>query len=533
MKNVPAILVKQWLHDWDQVEFTPGPPRGKPQSHFYVFSMSAYELRRLSGIYRRDPTKPPAQDIGIQRRHIQERSDEILRYIEDGFPLSRISKKKLVDQSEVKSLRMPGWLPTAVVANILVSKDKRGPKNSQVTPKDLVQVEVSGGNAKIMIPDHCLSDNWEPLVHPIEIIDGQHRLWALEEPEEDGEPSWTQEFREAVKAVEIPVVAFHGLDRTWQAYLFYTINQLPKRIDTSLVFDLYPLLRTEEWLMRFEGPEVYRDTRAQDLTILMWSHPESPWKDRILRHGGREKGKVTQASFIRSLKASFVKTFDPVKRSRVGGLFGSCKGQHELELDWAREQQTAFLITLWQQLRLAVTKSKDVWAEDLRRQARTLDIQVSEADLAVVPFSGPGSLLASDQGCRCVQQVMNDLFWLAHEDQNTMDLREFQWERRGRDTDEAAVTNAIQEITKALPKAIKYAFSISECLCGFDWRTSSAVDKSDPTALARQASYRGSGGYRSLRHNTLEHLVKHGERPLAASAKRLLELLGYEEEEEE
>jgi DGQHR domain-containing protein len=532
MSIVPAILVKQWLHDWDQVEFTLGPPREKPQSCFYVFSMSAYQLRRLSGIYRRDPTKPPAQDIGIQRRHIQERSDEILRYLEDGFPLSRISKKKLVDPSEVNSLRMPGWLPTAVVANILVAKDKRGPKKAQVAPKDLVQVEISGANAKIRIPDHCFAAEWEPVVHPIEIIDGQHRLWALEEPEEDDEPTWTEEFRDAIKSIEIPVVAFHGLDRTWQAYLFYTINQLPKRIDTSLVFDLYPLLRTEDWLTRFEGPEVYRDTRAQDLTILLWSHPESPWKDRILRLGGRERGKVTQASFIRSLRASFVKTFEPARRSKVGGLFGAHKGQHELELDWAREQQAAFLIMVWQQIRAAVRKTKVSWAEHLRKQATSFDREISASELADAPFSGNGSLLASDQGCRCVQQVMNDLFWLAHEDQGMIDLREFRWERGGRDTDETAVTNAIREIGKSLPKAVRYAASISESICGFDWRSSSSLDKSDP-AFPRQASYRGSGGYRSLRQSTLEYLVQHGDKPLAPAAQRLLGLLGYEEEEDD
>ena len=52
---------------------------------------------------------------------------------------------------------------------------------------------------------------------------------------------------------EIPVVAFVGLDRSWQAYLFYTINIKPKRINTSLAFDLYPLLRTEQCLSVLRG----------------------------------------------------------------------------------------------------------------------------------------------------------------------------------------------------------------------------------------------------------------------------------------
>ena len=47
---------------------------------------------------------------------------------------------------------------------------------------------------------------------------------------------------------ELPVIAFQGLDVTWQAYLFYTINIKPKRINASLAYDLYPLLRVQDWL---------------------------------------------------------------------------------------------------------------------------------------------------------------------------------------------------------------------------------------------------------------------------------------------
>ena len=87
------------------------------------------------------------------------------------------------------------------------------------------------------------------------MIDGQHRLWAFEGEELAGD-------------YELPVIAFVGLDLSWQAYLFYTINIKPKKINTSLAFDLYPLLRTEEWLNKFEGPAIYRETRAQELVEL-------------------------------------------------------------------------------------------------------------------------------------------------------------------------------------------------------------------------------------------------------------------------
>src|ERR1041384_8153798 len=176
--QIPAIVVKQWLRpEWDNTQFEPVPPRGKPEPHFYLFSIRAHLLKKLTGIYRRDPTKPPAEDMGIQRRHMPDRSEEILRYIQDGFPLSRIDRKRLVDQGEVDTLRMPGWLPTAVVVNILTESDRRGAKRRQVATADLVKVEHNGNIAfaTVELPERCESAAWQPLIHPIEVIDGQHR----------------------------------------------------------------------------------------------------------------------------------------------------------------------------------------------------------------------------------------------------------------------------------------------------------------------------------------------------------------------
>ncbi len=76
-------------------------------------------------------------------------------------------------------------------------------------------------------------------------------------------------------------MAFYGLDVSWQAYLFWTINIKPKRINPSLAFDLYPLLRAEDWLDKAEGHYVYRESRSQELTEALWSNPDSPWYDRI------------------------------------------------------------------------------------------------------------------------------------------------------------------------------------------------------------------------------------------------------------
>ena len=93
MKKIPALVVNQWVSpEWDRVKTTDAfeniVNRRAPEKRFYIFSINAYDLKRLSGIYRRDPSLPPAEDFGIQRRHVPERSREILRYVRDGFPLA-------------------------------------------------------------------------------------------------------------------------------------------------------------------------------------------------------------------------------------------------------------------------------------------------------------------------------------------------------------------------------------------------------------------------------------------------------------
>ncbi len=119
-REIPALIVKQWLSGWEKISFAPDEHRAKPAGHFYLFSLPARELRSLSGIARRRENggKAGAEDLGIQRQHDPERSDEISRFVEFGFPWSTLSKAKRAS-SDFNDLRKPGWLPTAIVLNIL------------------------------------------------------------------------------------------------------------------------------------------------------------------------------------------------------------------------------------------------------------------------------------------------------------------------------------------------------------------------------------------------------------------------------
>lgn len=252
-KELPALRVNQWLTAWSAVKWSKKEHRSEPQRWFYQFSISAGYLKALSGIYARATRNRTrgAEDLGIQRRHETDRSTEIARFVEYGYPWSDLSKKKR-ESPEFDDLRKPGWLPTAIVVNVLTANDSR--LGHKVSPNDLVEINLGKDrNATVTLPDGFTGRTWRPKqLPPIEIIDGQHRLWAFEDAKLPDE-------------FELPVVAFKGLDLSWQAYLFYTINIKPKKINASLAFDLYPLLRTEDWLAKFEGHVIYRETRAQEL----------------------------------------------------------------------------------------------------------------------------------------------------------------------------------------------------------------------------------------------------------------------------
>src|SRR5690242_6825943 len=95
-RTIDALKVRQWLRRWDQLRFDPAEHRAKPEPHFYIFSMPATELRSLCGIFRRETSgiKVRASDLGIQRRHDAERSEEIGRFVEYGYPWSTLSEPK-------------------------------------------------------------------------------------------------------------------------------------------------------------------------------------------------------------------------------------------------------------------------------------------------------------------------------------------------------------------------------------------------------------------------------------------------------
>ena len=395
------------------------------------------------------------------------------------------------------SLLKPGWLPTAILVNILEAGAER---NGQTIPDtDLVRVEDQGEQmATVHLPPQFTGPRWEPsLVFPLEVIDGQHRLWAFEKFQADG-------------SFELPVVAFCGLDRSWQAYLFWSVNITPKRINRSLAFDLYPLLRREDWLTKFAGHSIYRETRCQELVEALWSHPESPWRQRInmlgetARQRGTDMPMVSQAAWVRSLMTTFVKEW-PERGRRVAGLFGAPRLADETVLPWNRAMQAAVLIVAGQSLLKHVTKTKAKWAQSLRN-AEDPSLFESGDDPA---FYGKYSLLTTDQGIRGFLFVVNDLCFSRADD---LALASWIWESvEGRTTRSPAATEeqAVGAAVRSLRDIALCRFldRVGKALSSYDWRTSSTPGLAERERL-RQSVFRGSSGYREMRRQLLQHLAK-------------------------
>ena len=506
--RIPAIKVRQWLTQWDDFEYNESLLQGKPPPHFYVCSMPAPLLRRLAGVHERKASGPRAADLGIQRGHDEARSIEIGRYVKAGYPWASLNTDQ---QTRFPELRKPGWLSTAIVGNLVSAKTERF--GVKADPQNIITIDAAGDDlAHVILPEGSEEQSWErseESLNSIEIIDGQHRLFAFSEDEEiDGH-------------FEFPLVLFEDLDISWQAYLFWTINIRPKRINPSLAYDLYPLLRTTEWLERVEGPFTYRETRAQELTEALWGHPESPWLKRIGMLG-RERGKVTQAAFIRSLTQSFVRGWSGSRRTGIGGFFGTEHSEERTDvLRWTRAQQAAYLIALWSGLEKAIADCDEEWAQFLRKNTPVQE-EVLHHDPA---FGGRYSMLATDQGVRGFLQVCNDI---SYHQRHEVPFADWGRPRSADATNQEEVTEALEDL-RNLKGIVDFIGILAADISKFDWR-SAVTPKLPSNVEIFQSRYRGGSGYRQVRLQLLRHLRSKGSEDIAESARCVAVALGYDEE---
>lgn len=492
LRKVQLVKVNQWLPSWERVQWREGLER--PKENFYVGSISLEALRELAAVTTRDikQRSNPKAIHGYQRLHEETRSKKISKYVHYGYPLST---SQSLDPDEHEHLINPGWLPNAIIINVIPSGGKRVKNGEEVpVPSELeVNIEESDGGCHLAFPSsESISEyreNNSRFTEPVEIIDGQHRLFASDYGDRFG-PNY-----------EVPIVVFDNLSLGWQAYLFWTINVEPKKINASLAFDLYPELRRQEWLEQSETIKIYQEHRSQEMSEALWSHPDSPWHERIELHGKRQRGHVSNAAFIRSLNSSFIKKWN--RGEKVGGLFGSIPqrdGGATRVIPWKRSQQAAFLIVLWRAVCRAVAKSSSEWKLAISQSAQ----QNLLHDLPPA-FAGEHTLLATDQGVRAIHNIYNAIFQDIPEElelaswHSTDDILE--------NPTEESISAAIDSFSQ-MRKANVALDQIAETLVNeFDWRLSSAPDLSEQERKI-QSAYRGSGGYSMMMRELLGILSK-------------------------
>lgn len=469
-KEVPALRFKQWLTEWDTYASIKGVAGPKPAPYIHVFTMPAGQLRALSDVYRRKREKGVAE--GIQRFQDRSRTAKIQRYVLTGYPYGDLPQG--MRRPENDHLRKPGWLPTAIVINILKPGDRR--RGRVMADDKTVQVEDGDGYSKLIIPN--IPEFTDDDLAPFEVIDGQHRLWAFDPETSDG--AIPDDF-------ELPVVAFHGLALSWQAYLFWSINVSPKRINKSHAFDLYPLLRSQDWLEQVGELTIYREARAQELTELLFSLEASPWHNRINMLGESGSGSVSQNAWVRSLTASLFATGKGASRQ---GLFQAELSQDHAALSWSRGQQAAFLATFWSDLREAVTGGhRHFWVQ-------------AYGDRGPRPFTDKTSMLNQDMGLRAVNSVLNDIFF-----SKAIDWRLDDWEVPS--PEDADIQTEAKEALALIDGAPFRAQikALAAGLSAFDWRSLDAPGvKGDEQQEVLKRSFRGSGGYTALRVEVLKSL---------------------------
>jgi len=474
--KLPVFSVKQWVPSWERAEWAPDEGLPTPPKEFYVGSVSISLLRALSGVSHRDiPDRHQnAPETGYQRPHDRDRSEKVARYIQWGYPLS---SQKSLSPEEFPDLIHPGWLPTAILVNVLEQGDSRRRYGATVQMKEGSALSIVADGAFHLVCGDRTEFSREELA-PLEVIDGQHRLFAIDEL--DGN----------LQDYEVPVVFFKGLTPQWQAYLFWVINVEPRKINPSLAFDLYPELRSQTWLEKGEWIKVYREHRAQELVEVLWRHPSSPWNGRIELMGKRVAGHVSNAAFIRSLMASFVRPYREGKR--IGGLFGSIDRRGlQYAIPWKRAQQAAFLIRLWQHVSSAVDGSNAPWVVSFKKKDARFEGPMPA-------FEGQYSLMATDQGVRAILNTYNAALQL----KDDLPLEDWYMTDVTDQPDTSSVDAALESL-KRIRSIDDFLASVAKQLVErVDWRTSAHPDLNEEQQLA-QGAYRGSSGYSALTRRAL------------------------------
>ncbi len=231
----------------------------QPIGEFYIGSVSARDLINIS-----------YSDV---RRLVEDQRD-VERYLGIQRPISSQRIKKIKQYIEAKDATFP--------TSVILAVDERC----------ATYQEIEKGHGVLNLkPYEPVDENDEPqipLKRIAKIIDGQHRLAAFLDDEND----WI--FNEKTKDFQINVSIFIGADISAQANIFATVNLAQTKVHKNLVYDLTELANTR-------SPH----KTCHNIAVALDGYNMSPFYQRIRRLAaatpGRKKEPITQATFVEEL----------------------------------------------------------------------------------------------------------------------------------------------------------------------------------------------------------------------------------------
>ena len=131
------------------------------------------------------------------------------------------------------------------------------------------------------------------------VIDGQHRLWGIECSEHS-------------ENFQLPVVLMFDLTVAEEAYIFSTINSNQRKVDPSLIYDLFDV-------SAYRSPQ----KTAHEIARVMNSSSSSPFYNRLKMLGKKtadqEKATLSQGTFAKSILMLISKKPDEDARKLKNG----------------------------------------------------------------------------------------------------------------------------------------------------------------------------------------------------------------------
>ena len=131
------------------------------------------------------------------------------------------------------------------------------------------------------------------------VIDGQHRLWGIE-------------CSEHPENFQLPVVLMFDLTVAEEAYIFSTINSNQRKVDPSLIYDLFDV-------SAYRSPQ----KTAHEIARVMNSSSSSPFYNRLKMLGRKtadqEKATLSQGTFAKSILMLISKKPDEDARKLKNG----------------------------------------------------------------------------------------------------------------------------------------------------------------------------------------------------------------------